>query len=251
MRYLGAHPEVFVTSHKELHFFDAHFDLGLEWYESQFANAQGARQRGEGTPAYLYGDVSMRRLKATLPGARLLVILRNPVDRAYSHYWHDRARGRTTLEFEDALSVGSTMPAGPGGVVRGYLAKGHYLRFLEPLEAERAASRLHVLLFEDLRDQPESAYVAVCRYLDVDAGAVPDLVGHRLNPFVEFRSLRARRFGRRLPKALRNAVGRVNTRDRPYPPIAPGLRARLHEHFEEDNAALSDWLGRDLDVWSD
>src|SRR4051812_20619515 len=104
VRYLGEHPDVYVAPQKEVHFFDEHFELGVEWYEAQFEGRGDARQFGEGTPAYLYGDIAMQRLKQILPETRLIVSVREPVERAYSHYWHQRARGYETKEFVDAIA---------------------------------------------------------------------------------------------------------------------------------------------------
>jgi hypothetical protein len=250
-RYLGAHPQVFVSPTKEVHFFDRHFDRGLDWYEQHFVDAGDALQRGEATPEYFYGEQTMQRLKATLPDARLLVILRNPVDRAYSHYWHDRARGKVAVEFADAIADEPPDPRhDEDGAVRGYLARGRYVRFLEPLAAERADGRVHVVLFEDLRDQGAATYAGLCRFLGVDDTEVPDVVGRPMNEYVEFRSLRVRRAGRGLPRPLRHLLGRTNARKKPYAAMDRDVRARLLEEFAADNAALAQWLDRDLSVWS-
>ncbi|MEY2404047.1 MAG: hypothetical protein QOD38_1598 [Acidimicrobiaceae bacterium] len=241
-RYLGAHPQVFVASQKEVHFFDKHFDEGLGWYERQFQDAGTARQAGEATPAYLYNDIAMQRLRATLPDAKLIVTLREPVERAYSHYWLLRAQNRTDKDFEQAVREDPT---------HGWLERGRYLRFLQPLEAEREAGRLHVLLFEDLRDSPAETYAEICRFLDIDDSVLPAVVGRQINAYVAIRSMRVRRWSGRLPKQLRDVVGRVNTSRVPYPSLDPELAADLRAEFEEDNAALADWLGRDLSAWTE
>lgn len=228
-----------------MHFFDRHYDRGLAWYEERFAEAGATEQVGKGTPTYVYSDKVMARVRATLPAARLLVTLRDPVDRAYSHYWHGRVRGKTDLDFAAALDA-DAQPGGPG---HGYLDRGRYLRRLRALEPERAAGRLHVLLFEDLRDAPTPTYAEVCRYLGIDDACVPDIVGRPLNAFTQFRSRRVQRLGRRLPKPARDAIGRVNVKPADYPPLDPALRTRLREHFEADNAELAEWLGRDLAEW--
>src|SRR5437764_7156012 len=96
-RYLNAHPDVFVAPGKELHFFDQRFDRGLDWYRDCFERAAGQRAIGEATQSYMYDAEAMTRLAVTVPKARLLAILRNPVDRAWSHYWLNRALALETL----------------------------------------------------------------------------------------------------------------------------------------------------------
>jgi hypothetical protein len=245
MRYLGAHPDVFVPPRKEVHFFDRHWDRGLGWYEAHFDAASSGQAMGEGTPSYLYDDDAMARVRATLPAARLLVMVREPVDRAYSQYWHARARGWTERSFTDELAADAD--AGPRA--RSYIERGRYIRYLRALEPERAAGRLLVVVFEDLRDAPLDTYRAVCGYLELAREPVPAIVGQPLNEFTEFRSLRVRDAARRMPKLLQDAVGRLNVKRRSYPPLDPAVRARLAEQFEADNAALATWLGRDLSVW--
>src|SRR5262249_22447178 len=94
---LRSHPEVFIPSHKEIHFFDRHFDRGESWYRAHFERAGDARVVGEATPGYLYRADATERLTALLPNARLLAIIRNPVDRAYSNYSKNRALYREDL----------------------------------------------------------------------------------------------------------------------------------------------------------
>src|SRR5688572_14326389 len=96
-KYLQAHPDVFVASGKEVHFFDRRYGRGLDWYRSRFAGVTTERVVGEATPAYMYDENAIARIAHDLPDARLIVVLRNPVDRAYSHYWRNRSRGRENL----------------------------------------------------------------------------------------------------------------------------------------------------------
>lgn len=98
---------------KELRFFDLNYERGPEWYRSRFPSERSRRALkrrsgldlvvGEASPDYLFHPHAPRRAAALLPSARLVVLLRNPVDRAYSHYWHQRSRGHEELSFEQAL----------------------------------------------------------------------------------------------------------------------------------------------------
>jgi hypothetical protein len=112
---LSQHPEVFVTMQvKELHFFDTNFDRGLDWYRQQFsgADAAAAKAAGEATPTYMYDETAMSRMAETVPDARLIAILRNPVDRAYSHYWMNRSLDREDLLFPVAIETEAERLAG-------------------------------------------------------------------------------------------------------------------------------------------
>src|ERR671919_2133494 len=86
---LGKHPDVFALP-SEIHFFDRFHDRGLDWYRERFAKARGQGAVGESTPEYMYLPHARERIVRDLPGVQLIAILRNPVERAYSHYWHNR-----------------------------------------------------------------------------------------------------------------------------------------------------------------
>ena len=113
--YLEQHPCVIPAFRKELNFFDLGFGRGTIWYRAYFptlfykqqiekVNRQNAIT-GEATPQYLFHPLAPERVATTLPNIKLIVLLRNPVDRAYSHYNHEKVRGRESLSFEDAMKA--------------------------------------------------------------------------------------------------------------------------------------------------
>ena len=252
-RYLGAHPEVFIAARKEIHFFDLHFDRGLAWYAHHFARAGGKRAVGEATPSYMYSERAVARMARVVPQARLITILRDPVDRAYSHYWLNRQGGRETLPFADAIAAELELEERGEPLVgrrRPYMRGGHYLGFLQALCRHFPRDALLVLILEDMRDRPHETFAAACRFLGVDDTFVPPNLGERINRFVAYRSMRLRYLARRLPRPLHRVVARLNVREAFYPPMDPATRTFLRERFTDDNAALAAWLGRDLAVWS-
>ena len=109
-RQLGSHPEVFMAAEKEVHFFDLHHDEGVDWYAGRFAGGAREREIGEATE-YMHDGCPRRRMGAELPDARLIVILRDPVSRAYSHYWLNRAKGMERLGFAEAIAAEPTASA--------------------------------------------------------------------------------------------------------------------------------------------
>ncbi len=106
---LTQHPHVERAALKELNYFDRHFEKGVEWYRSQFRLPRLNEERkpitGEATPDYLFYPDAAKRAAQVVPQARLIVLLRNPVDRAYSHYHHQIRKGRETLGFEEAIEA--------------------------------------------------------------------------------------------------------------------------------------------------
>ena len=252
-RYLEHHPDVFLAPQKEVHFFDANFDRGIGWYELQFNGWNGERAIGEATPNYLHDTAALNRIRETLPEARLLVILRNPIDRAYSHYWQKVASGRETLDFGSAIREEPNRLAQSADDRRNfsYLDRGKYLQQLEPVADLFGLQRMEVLLLEDLHADPTETFGRVCRFLEIDDSVAPTNLGRTMNGYVSFRSLRFRRYYRRLPTRFQSVFARLNRRQKTYPAMAPEIRKTLQEYYRSENAALGEWLGRDLHEWDE
>ncbi len=251
-RWLKPHPQVFLSDIKELHFFDVHYDKGTDWYSRHFAGAGPRPAVGEATPAYMYDEQAASRMHALLPEARLVAILRNPVDRAYSHYWHNRQRGNEPLGFRQAIEGEPERRRRDDQPYRhayAYLDRGRYLPQLQRLTAHYPREQLLVQTFDDLRADPQSVYRRVCGFLGVDDTVELSNIGRTFNPAREYRSLRLRTASRRLPRKLRYAVGRLNSRRVEYPAMDANLRAELVAATANDTTALSSWLDRDLSSW--
>ncbi len=109
------HPEIAPALKKEMHYFSINYKFGEQWYRSNFPTNLSRRYftkktgqkllSGEASPSYLFYPTVPSRMKKVLPDVKLIVILRNPVDRAYSQYHHSRRKGRETLSFEKAIEL--------------------------------------------------------------------------------------------------------------------------------------------------
>ena len=117
-RNLVRHPSIVPAFVKEVHFFDNsrnYFQKGVGWYKAHFPSllykyyithiCKNDFITGEASPFYLFHPHALRRISELLPEVRIIIILRNPVDRAYSHYHHEVEKGRETLSFEDAIRM--------------------------------------------------------------------------------------------------------------------------------------------------
>ena len=250
--YLGAHPDVFIPERKEIRFFDRHFANGPDWYREQFRGAGERMVVGEASPGYMYLPQAVSRMAESLPDARLIALLRDPVDRAYSHYWMNQALGKESLSFTEALAQESERIArGARRADYSYVDRGRYLRQLRNVCEHYPREQLHVVLFDDLERNPLETYGDVCRFLGIDADHVPRKLGEPINRFVTFRSLEMWRSARDRNPLARRVLERANTRRRSsYPPLEPAVRMALAEEFEGDNRALESWLGRSLAGWT-
>ena len=181
--YLREHPDIAVSSSKEVHFFDANWDKGIEWYRGQFPGSDDAIAVGEATPNYMFRPRALDRLKATLPDVKLVLMLRNPADRAYSHYWHDRTRGKIDGEFGDVVARELAGCIDPGAAVisttKGIEADG--FRLMSQVLAELLRAKATEILRESdrgsketvLRKIKEEAMEDVFRFLSLNLGGPP------------------------------------------------------------------------------
>ncbi|MGH2796046.1 MAG: sulfotransferase [Actinomycetota bacterium] len=255
--YLREHPDVYVPPRKEINFFDDHnaFAQGVEWYSGLFTDAGDRKAVGEATPSYLTVPEAAERMASLVPDARLVAILRNPVDRAYSHYLHARYYGLERVTFPEAVERERTAPEGAAWPY--YLLSGRYLIHLERLVEHFPREQLLVLLLDDLEQDPAGTFRTLCRHLHIDESVLPKIVGEVTNRYRESRFPRT--FGlilkpavwKRIPQRYRPKVARVFTREGREPePIDERTRDELTRYFAEDNRRLGEWLGRDLSIWS-
>ncbi len=249
-RYVGAHPGVSMPSRKELHFFDWQWDRGIEWYRARFRDATPGTIAGEATPIYMVYREAMERLASAIPEARLLVVLRDPVARAYSHYWYNRMLGFEPLGFREALEAEGRRPSGvTDRRTFDYVERGRYLKQLERVCELFPREALHVVILEELVDAPADTYRAVCRFLGIDDSFLPANVGEPMNSHAVYRSKALAKVARALPEPLRRVARRMNRREERYDPMDEEIGRELALRFRLENDALAAWLGNDLTAW--
>ena len=173
--YLREHPQLCMANQKEVHFFDdeKHFRGGkpdYAAYHSCFSPGPSQRVMGEATPSYMYWYDAPRRIWHYNPRMKLLVVLRNPVDRAYSHWNMQRKRGIDDLSFWDALHIERERcrEALPYQEKRfSYVDRGFYLEQLRRLWTYFARDQVLVTRHEDLRSKPKEAIDKIYDFLGV------------------------------------------------------------------------------------
>jgi len=172
--WLRHHPQVMFSAIKEVHFFDEQFDRGERWYRTYFPLLErwlGGRCALEATPAYLYRAPQVaERMHGLVPDARLILLLRNPVSRAISHYGHQVQRGVEQRTPAEALMS----PEGSRqGKPNHYKRRGLYAEQIEQVLRFYRREQLLVLRSEDLFADPFAAYAQVQRFLALDPQPLP------------------------------------------------------------------------------
>ncbi|MGH6898904.1 MAG: sulfotransferase family protein [Geminicoccaceae bacterium] len=247
---LRAHPEVFMPS-PELHYFSRWFDRGDDWYRAQLAGAGADQLLGEKSASYLPHPEAPQRLHRLLPRAKLLVQLRNPVERAYSDYCMHYRRGEVTRD------VGRYLDARHTPISR-LLEDGFYHRHLMRFMDVFPAAQIKILLYDDIRERPGEVFREVCGHLGIDDTIAPQTVARRVKdketPVVPPRARRLLAPLKAIVQPYRQTRAFVTVRSLiarrlRYPPLTPELRQRLEAHYADDVARLGELLGRDLSIW--
>jgi len=260
------HPD-FIVRRGVAHDFDADFPRYARWYASFFQDAAAGQRLGEDSTSYLASTVAPERIARLCPNVKLIALLRDPVARAYSHYWHDLARGRHTQTFERALVETPAM----------LISRGCYLEQLQRYRALFEEDRLLVLIFEEFREDPRRHSQQVCEFLGLPPLADEAFTLTRFNAARVPRHPELRRWVNRAFPALmrktyrgpvpstpgplpdgwrerlaRHPLGRqlqalteTSRAKRRYPPMPESARRRLGNIYRERNAGLGELLGRD------
>jgi hypothetical protein len=218
-RYLSDHPNVGAAYRKEVHYFDRYFGKGWDWYLAHFPVRGAFPIVGEASPYYLFHPEVPRRLKDVLPDTKFLVLLRNPIDRAQSHYHQKLRLGHETLPFASAVAreeerlAEETDPIGNAWRHFTYTRRGHYAEQLERWFAEFSRDRFLILKSETFFAEPEQELQRAQAFL-----GLPPCIPRRM-------------------KVHHLAE---------YPKMDPSLRRTLRDHFAPHNRRLSELLGEDL-----
>lgn len=218
------HPNI-VKKKGETRFFDRNFEKGITWYQHQFAERPSPHHLiGDKSPAYLFNPFVPARVKELYPHVKIIVILRNPVDRAYSHYWHEVRLHYEHLPFQRAIEEEpkrlegtiDQLANGNGNCKEfyhfSYLSRGIYVEQINRWLKYFPEEQMLIITLDDLRNDPEKILKKILTFLQL--------------PFMNMPILSE------------------NKKQKRYPPLDPKLRQHLIEFYQPYNHALEDLLDR-------
>jgi hypothetical protein len=246
--YLTSYPGISQALMKEVHYFDDHFREGTPWYRAQFPtklqrsyveSARGQRfLTGESSPYYLFYPPAPKRIKALVPNVKLIVLLRNPVERAYSHHWLATLEGNETLPFAEAVEREAERTAGEQErILRDegyasfahrhytYLARGIYVDQLKHWMNFFPREQFLILKSEDFYKNTADTFRRTLDFLEVPTAAIRDQ-----QDFKQYREPNRRGY---------------QNEEKP-PKLDASVRARLIDYFRPHNARLYEFLGQDF-----
>lgn len=280
--YLAGHPDVFMSPIKEPIYFAPDVQAGFKHrfrfgddeaaYLALYDGARSEKYRGEASTRYLASPAAPRLIHEFDPGARIIVMLRNPIDFVYAlHNERVSQQAEDVADFEEALALdderreGRHLPRGSNALGSVYRDNAMFGRQMERWYAEFPREQVHVIVFDDFARDTPGEFRKVLEFLAIDptyrpaafaivnpshrsrGGLARRLMSSRLAHWTRHRLLpavvgedRAARLARRVRHS------RLNRRPNPRPPIRDELRAGLEREFETEVANLGRLLGRDL-----
>ncbi len=275
---LARHPDIFMSEPKEPFFFENEYEMGLAYYrDTYFSGYGGQAVAGEARVANLFLPFVPERIKTSLPHAKLIAILRNPVDRAFSHWWMKYCGGHERASFDQAirsnlerLERGENLEGEAGerlwrSRVRAgnpahvdlpvYVDAGYYALQLKRYFRLFPEGQIKLLYFEQLRTEPLGMYGELCSFLGVDEAESPRRLSHERaslsSASIPFLKLdRILNISPRLPPALRSNIRAVLNRFGNRPAMSAATREMLIEHYYPHNRDLERLMGRSFSGWN-
>jgi hypothetical protein len=228
--YLVQHPDVLPPFRKEIKYFGCNYFKGDAWYRAHFPLQQklsdGIKLTGEASPYYIYHPTAHKRIADNLPQIKIIIILRNPAERAYSHHQHMVRVGREPLSFEDAIRAEPERLAGEAKKISlnpryptfkdiqySYLSRGDYLPQIQRWHSLFPKEQILILRSEDLYHEPQA-------------------IMEETQAFLGLKTWHPKEYD--------------IFKEGSYPPINPETRDKLVAHFEPKNKALYEYLDRDF-----
>lgn len=284
--YLGQHPEIYLPPRQEPSFFafegaEVNFrgPMGVEPainriaitnyadYQALFSpgvDCTGTNVCGDISPVYMYWPGTAERMKRHVPEVRIIAILRNPVDRAYSAFVHARRENREPLQvFDDALKAEPWRISKNWGFMWRYVDLGHYEKQLRRYYKLFDPQQIKVILYDDFRNDPARVCVELQTHIGVNGSFIPDTtVLYNVSGVPRSRSVhrwlsRDSWVGRGAAwvspvigkERLRRWQARLKNRNLTQEPVPSRSRQELTEYFREEILGLQDLIERDLDSW--
>lgn len=250
MDYLVSHQEVGIPA-EEINYFDkdSNFLKGEKWYSTWFKTYTSQKIIGEKTPAYCYDPKAAKRIYEQNPKMKLVWILRNPVKRTYSNYWHYIRIGKENLSVKKCLELEQERIK--KDIYKGYFKRSIYVEQIERFKEFFPMSQMHFIIFEDFVKNTEIGLNELSEFLEI----VPAEFTQKLlvsNKGYRPLSIPAEYYARQwfgyglIHKVVHNLNKWLGAK---YTPIDQDLEALLYNNFKPFNERLAKTIGKDLSCW--
>jgi len=265
---LKEHPQICLSDPKELNFFNKKYvfyrkneswkyQYGMDWYKKHFCHCLSDQLRGEFSVYYLYDPETPRLISLHFPNVKLIVVLRNPVDRLYSHYLHARAKIKLP-PFEEIIKK-----------EKEFVSQGFYYKHLQNYLKYFPRKNLLIVIYEDIEKNPRDFIQRIYEFLGINKDFIPPSLYTRINPTAPKLFFVRRLFFKTSKRLLNNKTGKlfveilkvfkidkaikkwcfVISQRLSYRRLDLKTRKNLMKLYKDDIKKLEDLIYRKLDLW--
>ncbi|WP_435184898.1 sulfotransferase family protein [Halobellus sp. EA9] len=252
---LKEHPQIHVPDLKPVNYFNTKYHQGSDWYRSVFAEADPDQIVGESSPGYINNESAPKRVAADFPDVKVMFTLRNPIDRAFSQWWHDTQSGWLNFDFDDIFFVDQAYEV--------FIRPGYYADHVERWQTALSEEQVEIFLFDDFVEDNATFIESIYEFIGVDPGYQPDIIDERVNQaryrgpalYDEVKGW----FVHDAPIWLRSVVSPVypvlrslfENKSAYKEGIDENIRKELEVEFASPTKRLSEMIDRDLNHWFD
>ncbi|MCP4862881.1 MAG: sulfotransferase [Alteromonadaceae bacterium TMED7] len=252
------HPEVFDGNPKEIHYFgDLYEQQDFNWYKDLFAGSEG-KIKGEFSISYMYHPKAAERIHKHFPDAKIIAMVRDPVERTYSDYQHFIRKGDVSRDYPFSEYIRD----------QDKLKFGYYTDYLAPFYEHFPKENILVLVLEEMQHDLAACYKQIFEFIGVNnTNFLPEGVEEKRNQGVNYRFLKLENvlvrtyrfmvkrgltgFAERLKRSgLAQLVRKMNAKSEPLPEMDSASRQQLVDYFAEEQTRLAQLLGRDTQIWN-
>ena len=261
-RCIRQHPQIYMPK-KEVHFFSlegkkasrSDYITDINSYRALFSGGPHGAKKGEASPSYLHWPGAAERIRGYIPEVKLVAILRNPAERAYSDFLHERRAGRETSQnFDQALSADENRTRFH------YTLKGFYYKHLKQYFDLFAQEQIRIFLYDDFCADPGAIAMDIFRFLAIDDTFTPDCSvrdkasgiprSQTLHAFLSRPSALKALAKLVMPRRMYIRIGfKLHNHNIVRPPFPTESLKRLTDEYREDILKLQDLIQRDLSHW--
>lgn len=245
-RALVEHPQIACPPKDSIHYFDMFYARGRSWYEKHFEEARDDQLLFDPTPSYIRSPWAAERIAEENLRAKIILCLRNPVERAFSHYWHEKKKKKIAFSFSEALTNYDLFSS--------WLETGFYARHIERYLDFFPREQLLTQRFEVLGENPAAFLREALEFIGIDAEFQPGNLNKKVNAAGARRDLwnRGKAVFYKMSPAFWKKVGLegfMSGKDEYLRGVLDEDRARLLEIFAPETERLEALTGLDLSAW--
>lgn len=260
-RCLVEHPQIYLPAEDEIHYFDIHYYRGVSWYQQFYNGYKGEKVAGDTTSSYIRDPQVPKRIADYNSDAKLIFSLRNPIDRAFSHYWHEKKKGKIAFDLSEIFENYD--------LFQNLIVPGFYHYHLENFYAHFPQNQILVMIYEDLEKDPRQFLEEIFTFLKVKIDFLPNVLHDRINKAwympstfekakYYFYLILTRTVMKLLPRSIRERLQQKYSFDLDSNGIKSeydrgmndALRAEMRNIFKSENEKLGELINRDLSFWS-